>query len=53
MNKYWGQYVTKIRYLVWESEGVWSQGEVVNWEMSLEELSHQEWERSEGKDLGR
>ena len=36
-----------------EGDGVWSQSEVVSWEMSWEELSHQRWERSEGKNLDR
>ena len=40
-----------MKYLVWEGEGVWSQSKVVNWEMSWEELSHQRWERREGKNL--
>ena len=30
-----------IKYLMREGEGVWSQSEVVNWEMSRDELSHQ------------
>ena len=42
-----------MKYLVWEGEGVWSQSKVVNWEMSWEELSHQRWKRSEGKNLDR
>ena len=43
----------EMRYLVWEGEGVWSQLEVVNWEMSWEDLSHQGWRRGDEKDLGR
>ena len=43
---------SEIKYLVWEGEGVWSQSEVVGWEMSWEELSRQRWERSEGEDAG-
>ena len=32
---------------------MWSQSEVVGWEMSWEELSRQRWKRSEGKNLDR
>ena len=42
----------EIRYLV-RDEGVWSQSEVVSWEMPWEELSRQRWKRSEGKNLDR
>ena len=40
-----------MKYLVREGEGVWSQLEVVGWEMFLKEMSHQRWGRSEGKNL--
>ena len=62
MREAWGRYelvihniilLSEIKYLVWEGEGVWSQLEVVCWEMSWEELSHQRWERSEGMNLDR
>ena len=32
---------------------MWSQSEIVSLEMSWEELSHQRWKRSEGKNLDR